>query len=48
MAKALERLYKDSDLRSRLGKNARQRAEEFYSWDKLGNRLATLYEKSTV
>jgi glycosyltransferase involved in cell wall biosynthesis len=45
MAKALKRLYFDRDLRERLGRAARKRAEEFYLWDRLGERLMNIYEK---
>lgn len=45
MAKALERLYLDKDLRERLGNTARKRAEEFYLWDRLGDRMQEIYEE---
>jgi len=44
MARALERLYLDKNLRKGLGKAARKRAEEFYLWDKLGKRMQEIYE----
>jgi glycosyltransferase involved in cell wall biosynthesis len=46
MAKALEGLYLDRDLRERLGRAARRRAEEFYLWDRLGERLMKIYEEA--
>jgi glycosyltransferase involved in cell wall biosynthesis len=46
MAKALERLYLDKDLRLRLGQAARKRAEEFYLWDRLGDRMQEIYEEA--
>lgn len=36
---ALERLWKDPELRLRLGQAARRRAEDYYLWDRLGERL---------
>ena len=39
LALALERLQADPDLRLRLGRAARRRAEDFYLWDRLGERL---------
>jgi glycosyltransferase involved in cell wall biosynthesis len=46
MAKALERLYLDKDLRLRLGQAARKRAEEFYLWDRLGEKMQGIYEEA--
>ncbi len=43
MANALERLYKDEELRDRLGIGARKKAEDEYDWDKLGNKLNEIY-----
>jgi len=43
LASALERLYLDRDLRQRMGQAARERAEAFYHWDKLGERLMEIY-----
>jgi len=43
--KSLEKLYLDKDLRIRMGEAARKRAEEFYLWDKLGERLQEIYEE---
>ena len=45
MAKALERLYFDKELRARLGKKARKKAEEFYHWERLGERLFKIYQE---
>jgi len=45
MAKALERLYLNKDLRINMGKAGRKRAEEFYLWDKLGERLQEIYKE---
>ncbi len=43
MAAALERLYQDKELRVRMGRAARKRAEECYHWDRLGERLQEIY-----
>jgi glycosyltransferase involved in cell wall biosynthesis len=43
MAAALERLYKDKELRSRMGRAARERAEQVYHWDRLGERMMNIY-----
>jgi len=43
-AKALEKLYLDKDLRIKMGIAARKRAEEFYLWDRLGERLQDIYK----
>jgi len=43
MAAALERLYKDKELRSRMGRAARERAEQVYHWDRLGERMMDIY-----
>jgi glycosyltransferase involved in cell wall biosynthesis len=45
MAKALERLYKNKDLSERIGRAARERAEKFYHWDRLGERLFKIYQE---
>lgn len=45
MAKALERLYLSEDLRREMGRRGRERAEEYYLWDKLGERLQRIYEE---
>lgn len=44
-ASALEELYFNKDLRSRLGDAARKKAEKEYSWDKLGERFQKIYQK---
>jgi len=44
LAIALERLYTDKELRLRLGRAARERAEQVYHWDRLGERLLEIYE----
>jgi len=46
IAQALERLYWDPDLRSRMGEAARRRAEQMYTWDHLGKRLRQIYEEA--
>ena len=43
LAAALEDLYLNPNLRHRLGKVAKKRAEELYHWDKLGDRLMEIY-----
>ena len=45
LAKALERLYSDRKLGSQMGKAARDRAEQNYHWDKLGDRLNVIYQE---
>jgi glycosyltransferase involved in cell wall biosynthesis len=45
MAKALERLYQDKELRVKMGRAGRARAEQVYSWDHLGERLLRIYEE---
>jgi len=45
MAEALEKLYFDKELRIQLGKAARERAESFYHWDRLGERLLKIYQE---
>ena len=39
------RLFADAELRASLGEAARQRAEERYSWDIVGERLESLYQR---
>ena len=46
LAQALERLYLDHELRSRLGEAARERAEQNYHWVKLGDRLNEIYQET--
>jgi len=43
LAGALERLYLDEGLRHKLGKAAREKAEQEYHWDRLGARLMETY-----
>ena len=45
MAEALERLYKDDNLKVGLGKGARARAEMEYDLDRLGDKLNEIYKK---
>lgn len=44
MAAALGRLYEDEELRRGLGRAAKDRAEQIYHWDKLGDRLSEIYQ----
>lgn len=44
MADALERLYSDAGLRLSMGRAARQRAQQVYHWDRLGEKLMEIYE----
>ena len=44
MAAALERLHRDKGLRRKLGKAARERAEGYYHWDRLGEGLREIHE----
>ena len=44
LAGALDRLYLDEALRHRLGGAARERAEQMYHWDRLGERLMEIYQ----
>lgn len=46
MAKALERLYFNKELKIRLGMGAREKIEREYIWDKLGDKLFEIYKKS--
>ena len=46
MAKALEKLHLNKDLHTKMGEAARKRAEEFYLWDRLGERLQEIYEQA--
>jgi len=45
MAEALDRLYRDKELRLRLGKAARERVEREYLWDRLGEELFKIYQE---
>ncbi len=46
IAQALERLYRDRELRGRMGEAARRRAEQMYTWDHLGERLQQIYQEA--
>lgn len=46
LAAALLRLYLDEQLRRRLGTSARDRAQQFYFWDKIGERLMGIYREA--
>jgi sugar transferase (PEP-CTERM/EpsH1 system associated) len=43
-ADQIVRLFNDAELRASLGRAARLRAEEAYSWDRVGERLESLYQ----
>jgi glycosyltransferase involved in cell wall biosynthesis len=43
---ALKRLLADDELRSRLGANARRRAEDELSWDRVTDRTLVAYEEA--
>ena len=43
LADALERLYLDEELRLRLGRGAREKAEKVYLWERLGEQLMNIY-----
>ncbi len=45
MTQALERLYQDKELRLKMGRAGRLRAEQVYSWDHLGDRLLQIYQE---
>lgn len=47
MAIALERLYKDQNLRDAMGSAGREKALNFYHWDRAGDRLKTIYDTIT-
>jgi glycosyltransferase involved in cell wall biosynthesis len=44
MAKALEKLYLDGELREKMGAAGRKRTEEFYLWERLGDHLQQIYK----
>ncbi len=46
IARALETLYADRSLVRTLGEAARRRAEDFYLWDRHGERFRDIYEKA--
>ena len=43
LAEAISRLLDDEDLRKRMGKNARKRAESHFGWDVITGRLEEIY-----
>ena len=45
MAHALENLYLNEDLRAKMGKAGLKRAEEFYLWERLGERMQEIYQE---
>ncbi len=48
LAEALERLRRDENLRLRLGRAAKKRAEQVYHWDRLGERLMEVYRQAAA
>jgi glycosyltransferase involved in cell wall biosynthesis len=46
MAKALEKLYLDENMRASMGESARRRAENYYLWDRLGERMQEIYQEA--
>ena len=46
LSAALGSLYSNTELRLRLGNEARKQAEQFYLWDRLGDRLVRIYEQA--
>jgi glycosyltransferase involved in cell wall biosynthesis len=44
-ANALDRLYRNPELRLRMGKRARERVEQVYTWEHLGDRLRVIYDE---
>jgi glycosyltransferase involved in cell wall biosynthesis len=45
LAAAMRQLAEDADLRSRMGENARRRAQEHLSWDEKFERMMGIYER---
>ncbi len=45
MAQGLERLYRDVELRVKMGEAGRARAEHVYCWDQLAERLLSIYRE---
>jgi len=43
LTQALQKLHNEEELASRLGTAARERVEQYYLWDKLGERLMGIY-----
>ena len=48
LAEALERLHQDEKLRLKLGRAAKERAEQVYHWDRLGERLMEVYQQAVT
>ena len=46
LAKALEQLYVDENLRKLLGEAAKQKIKGHYLWDRLGDRVAEIYQQA--
>ena len=46
LTQALQRLADDEDLRLRIGNAARDRARDYYVWDRLGERLQVIYRRA--
>ena len=45
MVEALKNLYLNKELKLKLGRAAREKAEKEYSWDRLGERLSKIYKE---
>jgi len=45
MATAMKTLYRDPELRQRMGANGRARANEFFRWDRKGDEMNAIYLK---
>ncbi len=45
MAKALQSLYLNRELRIKMGEAGRRRIEEFYLWERLGDQLQNIYQE---
>jgi glycosyltransferase involved in cell wall biosynthesis len=45
VADTLEKIYRDKDLKNRLGINAKEKAERLYLWDNIGEELLKIYTK---
>lgn len=48
LAKALDQLYVDENLRKSLGKAAKNKIINYYLWDRLGDRLAEIYQQAVA
>lgn len=44
MAAAMGKLLADPDLRKRMGEAGRARVQDFYVWDRLGDRMMDVYD----